>query len=875
MADWEAIKDVFAAAAAMPASARDAYVEAACGERPDVARAVRDLLAAHDDASSGFLEPGSLALRAAWLFRTGDLVAGRFRITRPIARGAMGEVYEVFDERLRLAVALKAIRPELLSESGTVDRFRREVLVTRDIAHEGLCRVFDLVEHPLPASSGLPAGSTLPCLTMQLLQGESLESWLSTRRPLPLPQALAFVRQIAGALQTLHDAGIVHRDLKPSNVVIVDGPAGPRAVLTDFGLARPLEAGVFETQGSMHAGAPYFMAPEVFRGARPSRASDIYALGLLIDELVTERRAFSATSLHALVLQKMGDGPERPGLRAPGLPARWEAVIRQCVDPNPLRRIPSARDVVARLDGRDRRAGRRYALEHPSPRWRHLAGYSAVGLVVLGGTASLSETAWTAQPPAVAMAAFVNDTGRPELNYLATGITGELSRRLSRLPDLQVQTVPDDAQLKNTSRRPRFTLGGVVEARPGGLALVARIVESGSGRPLWSESFEGPEGRALVLEQQLAAATVKALDRLRTPADARNWAWIVRALRWRTTPASATVPASGTSNAAAFDAYLRGRVLFEERTLASARQAIAFLQQAVALDPAFAAPHAALADVHGVLMDLRAAPHGTLIAEAERHALRAIELEPTLGEAYLSLAAVRQMQWNWAGAEEAYRTALELHPSSARAHRWYGGLLLQFGRADEALARYRHALELDPFDYPSQSALGHALFNAGRPHEAATHLERLLAQKDLFYAHALLGQVYAYLGRAEPRRAREFLSKALAQAALLREQAGPPGATEYADLVAALAWSYQRDRDAARPYVDRLEATRARGGAPAAMLARVFAAQGDAPRAIAQLLEAEAQRDRELLYVNVSPVYAGLRADPAFRALVKRLHLAD
>jgi serine/threonine protein kinase len=341
--DWNQIKQVFSAALALPPAERDAYVRQAAADRPGLGDAVDELLRAHYGASRSFLEPGSVLLSAPWLLREGEQVARRFTVVRRIARGAMGEVYQVHDERLRQSVALKAIRPELIGDADSAERFRREVLVTRHIGHPGLCKVFDLVEHQIDGRPGIPDGTIVPCLTMQLLDGESLEDWLAPRRPIAPHAALPLIGQIGGALQALHDAGVVHRDLKPSNVMITTTPEGPRAVLTDFGLARPLKTDLFETKVRVQGGAPYFMAPELFQAQRPSRASDLYAFGLLIDEMVTARRAFASDSLHGLLLEKLGDGPERPSRRSTGLPRAWEqTILRSHAIPAIGRPVPGA-----------------------------------------------------------------------------------------------------------------------------------------------------------------------------------------------------------------------------------------------------------------------------------------------------------------------------------------------------------------------------------------------------------------------------------------------------------------------------------------------------------------------------------------------------
>jgi len=376
--DWEQIKNVFSTALGTPADRRDAYLREACADRPELLDAVTELLSAHYDASSSFLEPGALLFDAPWLFRPSDQVAGRFNVVRPIARGAMGEVYEAYDERLRLPVALKAIRPQLVGDAPTAERFRREVLVTRDIVHEGLCRVFDLVEHRIGAGFGLAEGTVVPCLTMQLLDGGNLEDCLRTERPMMPAKALPLLRQIASALDVLHDRGIVHRDLKPSNVMLIGTGDERRAVLTDFGLAKPLDESLFETQTAVQGGAPFFMAPELFKGDRPSRASDVYAFGLLADEMVTRERAFPAESLHGLMMQKLQDGPQRPSARANDLPPSWEQTILRCLDADPKARFHRAQDVCAALQGRSDGFWRARGYRWPALAWLRRWSYAAM-----------------------------------------------------------------------------------------------------------------------------------------------------------------------------------------------------------------------------------------------------------------------------------------------------------------------------------------------------------------------------------------------------------------------------------------------------------------------------------------------------------------
>lgn len=880
--DWAQIKHAFTAALNLPAGEREAFVAAACDQRPEIIEAVDELLRAHTEASQTFLHPESLIVTARWLFQEDDRVAGRFRVVRRIARGAMGEVYQVFDERLRLHIALKAIRPELVEDHETVERFRREVLVTRDIAHEGLCRVFDLVEHKIETDPVLPAGTIIPCLTMQLLEGETLEDWLVSRRPLSANEAFPLIEQIASALHVLHDAEVVHRDLKPSNVMLVREDGTLRAVLTDFGLAKPLDEGVFETQTRVQGGAPFFMAPELFRQQRPSIASDLYAFGLLIDEMITATRAFTADSLHTLLLQKLKGTPPPPSKRGSTAPRHWERVIQCCLARDPRDRFASVDDVLLAL-----RVGSRWSRWQCSVRWLRSTylprrwrplQYSASVLVLLSAFLAVGVTTLPVTPRSVAISRFENLTGDPQFNYLAVGSASELGRRLSRVPNLQVFSPIESGTPPESARRATHALRGHVQKAGALLRISVELTNVVSGELLWSTNVDGRNEEALDLQDELATAAV---TQLTNPAPGSGVLHQLFA-RFRSLWATPQIPSSGTTNSAAFDDYLRGKTLYEERTRPAALESARLLRRAVQRDPSFAAAYAALADLQQVLMDLHYAPHDQLLTEAERYISQAVALDPNLPEAQLSLASVRQMQWRWADAEAAYQRAIEVNPASSRARRWYGGLLLQFGRFDEALALYRQAIDLDPYDFPAQAAYGHALLNAGRPHDAATQLEQTLARKDFINAHLLLGQTYAELAALDPNRRREYTEKALKESEIMRAREtpvratpnGPPLAWQWADLIGAMTWSLQGNREAAQPFLDRLIAGHDAAGISAGFLARVHAAQGRVDEALAYLMEAESKHDRELYYINVSSVYAGIRQEPQFRALLERLHLS-
>jgi len=230
------------------------------------------------------------------IFSSGDVICDRYRVIRFIARGGMGEVYEVEDWELQSRIALKTIAPERASSTRQVGRFRQEIQLARKVSHPNVCRVFDLGRHkmsatPLPANaarSGDPgADRDVLFLTMELLQGQTLSAYLEERGPMTPEQALPIVRQLVSALAAAHHMGIVHRDFKPGNVMLEETPEGLVAKVTDFGLAtNPQSDETVSRSLTQVLGTPEYMAPEQLRGQCSNR-TDIYALGLTVFQMLT------------------------------------------------------------------------------------------------------------------------------------------------------------------------------------------------------------------------------------------------------------------------------------------------------------------------------------------------------------------------------------------------------------------------------------------------------------------------------------------------------------------------------------------------------------------------------------------------------------
>ncbi len=301
-------------------------------------------------SSTGTTDEGSLP--------PGTVLAQRYRISGKLGEGGMGEVYRASDLLLGQTVALKLLRPELAMRENSVDRFRNEVRMARQITHPNVCRVHDMGE----------ADSQL-FLTMEYVDGEDLASLLRRISHLAPDKAVEIARQMCAGLAAAHDKGVLHRDLKPSNVMI-DGRGQVR--ITDFGLASA--AGTVSA-AETRSGTPAYMAPEQLAGREVTARSDIYALGLVLFEIFTGKRAFQAHSAAELRERQQSETPSVTSI-VKDVDEAIDRVITRCLDPDPAKRPPSALSVAAALPGADPLAAALAAGETPSPELVAAAGRS-------------------------------------------------------------------------------------------------------------------------------------------------------------------------------------------------------------------------------------------------------------------------------------------------------------------------------------------------------------------------------------------------------------------------------------------------------------------------------------------------------------------
>jgi len=334
--------------------------------------------------------------------RPGDLVAGRYRVERFIASGGMGEVYAALDRELHEHVALKTVHPERATERRVVERFRREIGLARRVTHPNVCRTFDVGFHA--RAEGEPP---LIFLTMELVDGRTLASRLADGGALPIVDACVIARMVAEALAAAHEAGVVHGDVKSNNVLLREPRRGEsgrtRVVVTDFGLAltASTDEGVVDGEGGI--GTPEYMAPEQLEGKLPTAASDVYAAGVMLYEMLVGKLPFPDLDAPGGLGMRLQGEPPSPRAARPEVPAALDGVVRRAMARQPGDRFADGAALAAAL------AEVGAALDGPRSRpmppvaplgTRVAVGAAAVvGVALVGGLAGLAVRRPRATPP--------------------------------------------------------------------------------------------------------------------------------------------------------------------------------------------------------------------------------------------------------------------------------------------------------------------------------------------------------------------------------------------------------------------------------------------------------------------------------------------
>jgi len=619
----------------------------------------------------------------------GTLVAGRYRIVGQIGLGGMGVVYKARDEELGVDIALKVLRPDLGTDPEWIARFRRELILAREITHKNVVRIHDIGE-----SGGLRF------LTMHLVEGRSLLEVLEKEGPLPVERALPIFRQVAEAVQQAHDVGIIHRDLKPGNVLLANDDT---AFITDFGVARSLDRDGMTRAGAV-VGTLDYLSPEQVSGDRADARSDIYALGLLLFEMLTRELPFRSASRAETLAQRVAGRARDIADTGVPVPAHVRRLIRRCLERSPSRRYASVQELLADLDGR--RAG---VLDRvPRAAWWVAAALVAGALAGIAyryrAAAPIAAPAVAAAPTAVAVLPLVDETGDPALAWTSNGVAEMLAGHLAETPELRVV---DSSRVFAILRD--LKLGGP----PTDDAALRRLAELFDARRLVTGTVRRA-GATLRVDLRLLSVGGDGAHEPRMlsaeSADAGGLFRMVTDLGEQLrvelgTPSApaALAPEPQTASLAAAAAYREGQ---QRLLVGDAVSAAPAFERAVETDPRFAAALLGLGEAYQSL-----GYHDKAIASVEKAAAALGPAQTRL--AWRVRARLALLRGDPAGAEKVYSELAQRYPNDTEALFDLASAQSSQGAAKKAVATLQRLTALDKGDARAWYLLGKSMIQAG------------------------------------------------------------------------------------------------------------------------------------------------------------------
>jgi serine/threonine protein kinase/Tfp pilus assembly protein PilF len=729
----------------------------------------------------------------------GNKTLSHYKILEKIGEGGMGVVYKAEDTKLRRTVALKFLPKEFTADPEAKERFVQEAQAAAALDHPNICTVHEIDE---------AEGQTF--IAMAHIKGESLKDKIASG-PLDIDDAVKITIQVAEGLQEAHEKGIIHRDIKPANIMQT---AKGQPKITDFGLAK-LSWGVDLTKTATIMGTAAYMSPEQAKGEEVDHRTDIWSLGAMFYEMLTGERPFKIAHDQAVFYAILNENPVPITKFRKDIPHELEKIVRKALEKNPKNRYEDMDAVLADLKS---------------------VGSKAVST--------------SADKPSIAVLPFVNMSADPENEYFSDGLAEDLINALTNITELHVVARTSSFAFKGEKVDIREIgqklnvdnlLEGSVRKVGNRVRITAQLIKVKDGYHLWSDRYDRNMEDVFAIQDEI---TEIIMDKLMV------------ALVVLKKPPEEHRPV----NFEAYDFYLKGRYCLNKFEM---DKALAYYEQAIEKDPDYALAHASIAEVYTLLSTgFDILPSKDAMPKAKEAAKKALELDPNLAEAYVSLGLIAlSYDWDRKATKKYFEKAIELNPNSMNAHQWFEFYwTYMMADLDTATAHLERALELDPLNFLIKVRLGFMdIFKEA--YESAINKFNALLEFEPNFGLLYLSFATAYALKGDYDEAIAYGEKML--------EIGPRAVAYVGNMGWLCAVAGKKDR--AYKFLAELEERSKKGYVSSFWTALIYLGLGEIDKTFEWFEKAYDEHDGNMIYFTVPQILDPVRADPRYKQLLLRM----